>query len=91
MRDAPLTTAAVEQFMKKHVKLLGYPGNITPHSLRHSFAVHLLENGVSQTFIQQLLGHKSPGSTECYMQMTSKALMGIVSPFDSCGGGGGHG
>lgn len=68
--------------MKAQIRQLGFPQNVTPHSLRHSFAVHLLEDGVSQTIIQQLLGHRSPSSTNHYLQMTSKALMGIQSPFD---------
>lgn len=82
MRDAPVTTETVEQSMRKQARKLGFPHGVTPHTLRHSFAVHLLEDGISQTFIQQLLGHRSPASTNCYLQMTSKALMGIQSPFD---------
>lgn len=85
MRDTPLTTGAVELFMKKQVQGLGFSGAVTPHSLRHSFACHLLEDGISQTIIQQLLGHRSPNSTNQYLQMTSKALMGIQSPFDRMG------
>ena len=73
--------------MKAHAKRLGFPDGVTPHTLRHSFACHLLEDGVSQTFIQQLLGHRSPNSTNVYLQMTSKALMGIKSPFDNLNGG----
>lgn len=92
VRDEPLTTSSVEQFMKAHAKRLGFPDGVTPHTLRHSFACHLLEDGVSQTFIQHLLGHRSPNSTNVYLQMTSKALMGIKSPFDTLDGGcdGGH-
>jgi len=66
MRDAPLTTTAVETFMKEQVRRLGFPETVTPHTLRHSFACHLLEDGVSQTMIQQLLGHRSPNSTNVY-------------------------
>ena len=87
VRDEPLTTSSVEQFMKAHAKRLGFPDGVTPHTLRHSFACHLLEDGVSQTLIQQLLGHRSPNSTNVYLQMTSKALMGIKSPFDTLNGG----
>lgn len=89
MRDAPLTTTAVESFMKEQVRRLGFSENVTPHTLRHSFACHLLEDGVSQTMIQQMLGHLSPISTSHYLQMTSKALMGIRSPFDTMADGGG--
>jgi site-specific recombinase XerD len=86
LRDEPITTTAVEQFMKAAVLKLGLPKNVTPHSLRHSYACHLLEDGVSQTYIQQLLGHRSSMSTNTYLQMTSKALLGIQSPFDKIGG-----
>lgn len=86
VRDEPLTTGAVELFVKKQVNSLGLPKGTTPHTLRHSFAVHLLEDGISQTYIQQLLGHRSPASTECYLQMTSKSLLGIRSPLDGAEG-----
>ena len=73
--------------MKAQVKQLGFPDGVTPHTLRHSFACHLLEDGVSHALIQQLLGRRSPNSTNVYLQMTSKALMGIQSPFDTMNGG----
>lgn len=88
VRDEPLTTAAVETFIKDHARALGLPEGVTPHTLRHCFACHSLEDGISHTFIQQLLGHRSPNSTDVYLQMTSKALMGIRSPFDTFGKGG---
>lgn len=83
VRDEPLTTATVEGFIKHHAQELGLPEGVTPHTMRHCFACHALEDGVSHTFIQQLLGHRSPTSTDVYLQMTSKALMGIQSPFDT--------
>ena len=83
VREEPLTTEAVQLYMKKHVRMLGLPEDVTPHTMRHCFACHALEDGVSHTFIQQLLGHRSPNSTDVYLQMTSKALMGIRSPFDT--------
>lgn len=67
VRDEPLTTSSVEQFMKAQVKQLGFPDGVTPHTLRHSFACHLLEDGVSHALIQQLLGHRSPNSTNVYL------------------------
>lgn len=82
-KDHPLTTSAVELFIKSHARDLGLPEGVTPHTMRHCFACHALEDGVSHTFIQQLLGHRSPSSTDVYLQMTSKALMGIRSPFDT--------
>lgn len=85
VRDAPLTTSTVEMFIKEHARALGLPEGVTPHTMRHCFACHALEDGISHTFIQQLLGHRSPNSTDVYLQMTSKALMGIRSPFDTFG------
>ncbi len=82
-RDEPLTSRTVESFIKQHAKNLGFPDGVTPHTMRHCFTCHALEDGVSRTFIQQLLGHRSPHSTDRYLQMTSKALMGIRSPFDT--------
>lgn len=83
VRDEPLTNAAVEAFIKDHAQKLGLPEGVTPHTMRHCFACHALEDGVSYTFIQPLLGHRSPKSTDVYLQMTSKALMGTRSPFDT--------
>ncbi|XBX10319.1 tyrosine-type recombinase/integrase [Enterocloster clostridioformis] len=83
VRDAPLTPDAVERFVRGHARKLGLPEGVTPHTLRHCFACHSLEDGISHTFIRQLPGHRSPGSTDVYLQMTSKALMGIRSPFDT--------
>lgn len=80
--DQPITKDTVRRFTKKIVRELGFSENVTPHTLRHSFAVHLLEDGVSQTYIQHLLGHQDPHSTNVYLQMTSKALLGISSPLD---------
>jgi len=56
---------------------------ISAHTLRHAFAVYMLENKVEPVIIQQLLGHKNFKTTSKYLQMTSKSLMGIKSPLDT--------
>ncbi|WP_243119870.1 tyrosine-type recombinase/integrase [Pelotomaculum propionicicum] len=60
--------------------------NISAHTLRHCFATHALEDGIDPVFIQQMLGHKHLQTTLCYLHMTSKSLMGIKSPLDTCYG-----
>jgi len=54
----------------------------TVHTLRHSFATHLLENGVNLRHIQVLMGHNSPKTTEIYTHVTTQNLADIKSPFD---------
>lgn len=77
-----LTVSAVEQVMRRSAAQAGLPENVTPHSLRHSFATHLMEAGVEQRNIQALLGHRDPKSTEVYLHVSNKSLMDIQSPFD---------
>ena len=77
-----LTVSTIEQAMRRSVLAAGLPKSVTPHSLRHSFATHLMEAGVEQRNIQTLLGHRDPKSTEIYLHTSNKSLMGIPSPFD---------
>lgn len=53
------------------------------HSLRHSFATHLIENGIDIRYIQNLLGHKNLATTEIYTHVSKKSFLSIPSPFDS--------
>ena len=68
--------------MRRAVADAGLCNKATPHCLRHSFATHLMEQGVDQRSIQTLLGHRDPKSTEVYLHVSNKSLMGIHSPFD---------
>ena len=60
----------------------GIKKDISVHSLRHSYATHLLESGVDLRYIQELLGHKSSKTTEIYTHVSKKDLGKIVSPLD---------
>ena len=77
-----LTPSATGLEMRKSVKRAGLPKDVHSHCLRHSFATHLLEDGVDLRYIQTLLGHRSPKSTEIYLHISNKALLGVQSPFD---------
>ena len=81
-----LTPSATGLELRKSVKRAGLPKDIHSHCLRHSFATHLLEDGVDIRYIQTLLGHRSPKSTEIYLHVSNKALLGVQSPFDKNAG-----
>ena len=65
------------------LKKAGIRKEVSVHSLRHSFATHLLESGVDLRYIQELLGHKSSKTTEIYTHVSNKDLNKIKSPLDS--------
>jgi integrase/recombinase XerD len=59
--------------------------NAIVHSLRHSFATHLLESGTDIRYIQELLGHESSKTTEIYTHVAQKDIKKIISPLDRIG------
>lgn len=73
---------SVQQIFKGALKKSGISKRATLHTLRHSFATHLLEKGVNLRYIQELLGHNSSKTTEIYTHITKKGIEGIKSPLD---------
>lgn len=77
-RGRPITTRQMEYRFKKYARRARLPGNATPHSLRHSIAVHYLVNGAPITFVQRLLGHASLATTGIYTQLTDRLAKDIT-------------
>ena len=80
-RGKQLTRAMIFTIIKQLVKLAGIKKNISPHTFRHSFATHLLENGADLRAIQQMLGHESITTTEIYMHVDRRHLSKTIAQF----------
>ena len=80
-RGKQLTRAMVFTIIKDLAKKIDLQKNISPHTLRHSFATHLLENGADLRSIQLMLGHESITTTEIYVHLDRKFLASVVNKF----------
>ena len=80
--DHPITRSAVEHECQQAHRRSRIPKPITPHSLRHAFAVHLLEAGTDVRTIQLLLGHRSLATTARYLRIASTKVCSTSSPLD---------
>ena len=74
LNGAPLTRQGLWKIIKSYQKQVNIPGDITPHTLRHSFAIHLLENGADLKSVQEMLGHSDIASTQVYEQAVKNKL-----------------
>ena len=74
-RGTPLTTRSVRRIIAKYIRLAALKSRISPHSLRHSFATHLLNAGADLRSIQELLGHSSLSTTQKYTQIGIEQLI----------------
>src|SRR5437899_7455724 len=77
-----ITRYAVEQACQKAHCICRIPKPITPHSLRHAFAVHLLESGTDVRTIQLLLGHRNLATTAKYLCLAATKVCSTKSPLD---------
>ena len=80
-RGGKLTTSTLQKVFDRACTAAGIRKNATFHSLRHSFATHLLENGTDIRYVQELLGHSNIRTTQRYTQVTNPALKNIKSPL----------
>ncbi len=81
-RCGKLTTTTIQKIIKNSAKKAEIKKNISPHTLRHSFATHLLEQGIDLKIIQKLLGHTDIKTTQVYLQVSNQLIKNIKSPLD---------
>jgi site-specific recombinase XerD len=77
-----MTTRSAQRVVREAARAAGLPKQVTAHTLRHSFATHLLERGTNLRIIQELLGHRSARTTQVYTHVASSALQAVRSPLD---------
>ncbi|MEM7185999.1 MAG: tyrosine-type recombinase/integrase, partial [Bacteroidota bacterium] len=81
-KGGPYSASSIRKFLDRSRKRARIAKKITPHTLRHSYATHLLENGIGIRQIQELLGHARPETTMIYTHVARKDLLEIQSPLD---------
>lgn len=79
----PYSPGSVRKFLKRSCERAGIMKRVTPHTLRHSYATHLIEKGVGLRYVQELLGHAKPETTMIYTHVAKKDLLAIRSPLDT--------
>ena len=82
-KEKPLTARNIQKIVQKAAKKSGMRKEVHPHTLRHSFATHLLDQGVDLRKIQFLLGHSSIATTQIYTHISQEQVKSIKNPLDN--------
>ena len=77
------SATSIRTFLKQSCKKARIQKRVTPHTLRHSYATHLIENGTGLRYVQELLGHSKPETTMIYTHVAKKDILSIKSPLDT--------
>ncbi|SHH75879.1 Phage integrase family protein [Clostridium grantii DSM 8605] len=78
-----ITSRAVQNIFRKYIQITKITKKVTPHTLRHSFATHLLESGTNLFHIKQLLGHSDISTTGFYLHLVKIDALNVISPLDT--------
>jgi len=81
-RDDKMTTRNIQKIVQKAARRVGLGDEVHCHTLRHSFATHLLENGIDLRKIQELLGHSDLSTTQIYTHISTQEIKKIASPIE---------
>jgi len=81
----PISTKQLHRVVAEAAQAAGIAKRVNPHTLRHSFATHLLEDGTDIRIIQALLGHAKLENTAFYTKVATKTVRAVTSPLDKLG------
>jgi site-specific recombinase XerD len=82
MKDGHISSRTLQKVFKEQAERAGIKKNATFHSIRHSYATHMLETGVDIRFIQEFLGHSDIKTTQIYLSVSTQSMANIPNPLD---------